>query len=115
MATKSLGEFVKPSDSISMTNIDGQPFTIAASEDSDFTNEDGSVSKGKKITTVETFQIDGKDWNKFHTTRKTIVDTLNKPAIIESLKKGDKIGPMKTIKQSPKGKGRNDYWVLVPA
>lgn len=114
MTTRKFGEFVKQGDSISLTKIDGQPFTIVASEDSNYENDKGGYDPGKKITTLEKFNIDGKDWNKFHTTRKTIVKTLDKPEIKESLKKGEHIGPVRTEERKPT-KGHNNYWVLVEA
>ncbi len=114
MTTRKFGEFVKHGDSVSLTKIDGQPFTIVASEDSNYENDKGGYDRGKKITTLEKFNIDGKDWSKFHTTRQAIVKSLDKPEILEALKKGEHIGPVKTEERQPK-KGNNSYWVLVDA
>lgn len=88
-------------DSISLTNIDGEKFTVIAVEDSDYT-DGGDVTPGVKITTKEEFEIDGTKRNKFHTTRTVIVETLQNPKLREALSNGDTLGPIVCKKVSGK-------------
>lgn len=109
MANRSLTEFKHESDSVSLKYLDGKPFTIASIVDSDY---DGN--KGIKLTTVESFQIDGKSLNKFHSTRTAIVNKLNEPSLRKALLAGDTIGPVKAV-ETPAKKGGKPYFDLVPA
>ena len=45
-------------------------------EDSHYT-QGNETTKGVKLTTQEEFEIDGKKWNKFHTTRVAIVQRFD--------------------------------------
>lgn len=109
MANRSLTDFKHESDSVSLKMLDGKPFTIAAVVDSDY---DGN--KGIKLTTVESFQIDGKSLNKFHSTRTAIVNKLSEPSLRKALQQGDTIGPVKAV-ETPAKKGGKPYFDLVPA
>lgn len=75
--------------------MDNKPFTIVTVEDSDYT-EGNETTKGVKITTKESFTIDGNEVNKFHTTRIAIVNKLCNSQLREDLAKGETIGPVKT-------------------
>ena len=59
-----------------MAKIDDKAFTITFIEDSDYT-QGNQVTKGVKITTKETFEIQGNLINKFYTTRVAIVKKFN--------------------------------------
>ena len=99
----------KSSDSISMKEIDGKPFTILSVEDSNY-EEAGKVSEGVKFTTKESFTIDGAKWNKFHTTRDVVVKRLREPDVAQALKASGAIGPL--VCEQAKGK---KYFVLRDA
>jgi hypothetical protein len=58
-----------------LAKIDGKAFTVIKVEDSNYTQGDEST-KGVKITTKETFVIEGTSFNKFHTTRIAVVNKL---------------------------------------
>ena len=104
--------------SASLKEIDGKSFTITAVEDSPY-EDSGKVTPGIKITTKETFDIEGEEFNKFHTTRDVIVKKLSSvdgegnPAnqkLINALAEGEEIGPVKC----EKAKGKK-YFILVDA
>lgn len=117
-----ISEFENAGDSVSLTKIDGKPFTIVAIDDSDY-NESGKSTPGVKITTKETFNIEGEDRNKFHTTRTAIVSKLRKTdpesgqpinqKFHESLEK-EPCGPVKCEKQNSQN-GKREYFTLVDA
>ena len=88
-----LAEYKTAGDSVSLTNIDGQKFTIIGVEDSDYTEGD-VITPGLKITTKEEFDVEGNKISKFHTTRKVIVETLKNPEIRQKLKDGETLGPL---------------------
>jgi hypothetical protein len=84
-----------------LAKLDNKPFTIIGVEDSDYT-EGNETTKGVKITTKETFTIEGNEINKFHTTRIAIVNKLSNSQLREDLLKGESIGPVKTIESTAK-------------
>jgi len=93
--TQTLAENENVSDSVSLAKIDGQPFTPVGLEDSNYTEQGKEDQEGVKITTKETFDVDGNEVSKFHTTRKAIVSkTKQLRDIIEA---GD-LGAVKCIK-----------------
>jgi len=104
--TMKISQFESEGDSISLLKIDGQPFHIVKIEGSAY-NED----PGFKITTEESFTIDGVKWNKFHTTRRAVVAKLNDEKVRKQLEIG-KIGPMICKLTKAKTAGVKDYWVL---
>ena len=110
MTQKNIGQYSSVGDSKSLTNIDGQKFTIVAIEPSAYNDQ-----PGYKITTKESFKVEGEDWNKFHTTRHAVVSMLNKPELQADLAKGDTIGPVVCKKTKAKTKGVPDYWVMEEA
>lgn len=63
-----LSDYASASDSKSLALIDGKEFTIINVERKDY-----DENKGVKITTKETFEIEGDPFSKFHTTRQAIV------------------------------------------
>jgi len=106
METKmKLSQFVSSGDSKSLAQIDGKQFTIVKVEDSNY-EEAGETTKGVKITTKESFDVDGKEYNKFHTTRTAVVSKLSNPEIRKSLESGKEIGPI-ISKQVQSKSGRN--------
>lgn len=119
--TKKFSEYASAGDSVSLSKIDGKPFTIKAIEDSDY-NEDGKSTPGVKIVTKETFKIEGEDRSKFHTTRTAIVSKLRKTdpesgqainqQLHEDLANGEEIGPVVCEKQKSQN-GKREYFALV--
>ena len=92
-----------------MAKLESQPFTIVAVEDSDYEG-----NPGVRITTKESYSIDGKLVNKFHSTRTAIVNKLRVASLREALKKGDVVGPV-LAKQVQAKKGGKPYYDLVEA
>lgn len=111
-------EYASTGDSASLVKIDGKSFTITAVEDSPY-EEGGTVTQGIKITTTESFDVEGEEYNKFHTTRAVLVGKLSpvdkegNPAnqkLHSALAEGEEIGPVKC----EKAKGKK-YFILVDA
>lgn len=113
MANRSIADFKQAGDSVSLARLEGKSFTIAAVEDSPY-EENGTVTPGVKITTLEPHMVDGKPQRKFHSTRTAIVNKLRDSSIREALAKGDTIGPVKAELVKPK-KGGKPYFDLLPA
>ncbi len=114
MTQLSISQFDKPKDSISLAKLGNEVFDIVAIESSSF-EKDGKTDPGYKITMKKSYNIDGKDVKKFHTTRRAIVAFLNQEEITTALDKGNSIGPIKCEKVKAKTPGVNDYWMLVDA
>lgn len=93
-------------DSVSMTTMDGQPFTVIAVEDSDY-EDAGVVTPGVKLTTKEKWN---NGVNKLHTTRKVIVDLFKQQKVRDALANGDTVGPFVCEKQPGK-----KYWTMRDA
>jgi len=110
LANKSISEYATKGDSANLKSIDGKLFTIAGVEDSGY-DDNGVMVPGVKITTKESFDVEGIKWDKFHTTRSVIVKSLKSSAMREDLKLGHTIGPTKCVLQ-PSKQGKNDYWTL---
>jgi len=111
-------EYTNTGDSVSLVKIDGKPFTIIAVDDSPY-DDDGKVKQGIKITTKEFFDVEGEDFNKFHTTRNVLVGKLSpvdgdgnltNQKIHNALARGEEIGPVKCEKAEGK-----KYFILVDA
>lgn len=113
MTNRSIAEFKTESDSVSLAKLNSAPFTIVAVEDSNY-EDSGNVTQGVKITTKDMHNIDGKKYNKFHSTRTAIVNKLRDAKIRDALSKGDSIGPVKAM-SVPAKKGGKPYFDLVPA
>lgn len=123
MTQKNISQYHQTeSDSISLTKIDGQKFTIVKVDDSDYEDK-GKKSRGVKITTQEDFKVDGIPHNRFHTTRMLVVGKLGhideegKPMNVglhADLERGDTIGPM-ICKEIIAKKGGTNYFDLVEA
>ena len=109
MTQRSIADFKPSGDSVSLARLNSAAFTIVAVEDSDYEG-----NPGVRITTKESFDIDGKQVNKFHSTRTAIVNKLRVPSLREALAKGDEIGPVKTEQVKAK-KGGKPYYDLIPA
>lgn len=113
MTQRSIADFKQEGDSISLAKLKDASFTIVAVEQSDY-EENGKVNPGVKITTEKTYTIEGKPYNKFHTTRTAIVNKLKNPEVAAAFKMGDTIGPVRA-KEVPAKKGGKPYFDLVPA
>jgi hypothetical protein len=98
---------------VSLAKLNNAPFTIVTVEDSNY-EDAGKVSEGVKLTTKETFTIDGEKRNKFHTTRTAIVNRLRNPELRRALAEGKTIGPVKTESVKAK-KGGKPYYDLIDA
>ena len=89
-------------DSVAISTIDGMFFTITDVERSDYTEIDKktgakTTTKGVKITTQESFTVEGKAENKFHTTRVKLVERLLGEKFLEDLK-SEGFEPMTCVK-----------------
>ena len=111
-------EYESTGDSASLVKIDGKAFTITTVEDSPY-EDNGDITRGIKITTKEFFDVDGKEYNKFHTTRAVLVKKLSpidgdgnpmNQKLHNALVEGEEIGPVKC----EKAKGKK-YFTLVDA
>ena len=86
-----LSDYATKGDSVSLAKIDGKAFTVIGIADSNY--EDGNiVTNGVKLTTKESFSIDGKNMSKFHTTRVAVVKRMNEPEIRQDVDEGQEIG-----------------------
>ena len=102
-------------NSKSLSKIDGKNFTVTGVEDSDYTNGDEPPVRGIKITTKESFDIDGEKCNRFHTTRVAIVGKFAEGEELREAvnEKNDPVGPVKCVKMnSQNGKS---FFQLVDA
>jgi len=106
----------KSGDSVNLTTLKGEPFTIVSVEKSNYKAEDGTISEGVKITTVEKWdKEDGTEVNRIHTTRKAVVSKLLDDEFLKALDNGENFkvrSPEEKVK--PQGKG-NPYFDLVAA
>ena len=107
-----LADFQTVGDSISLAKIGEQPFTVTKVEDSDYTQGD-QVTKGVKIITKESFEIEGKTHNKFHTTRVAIVKRFSDSAIRASINGGNPLGQVKCVSATA-ANGKN-FFNLIDA
>ncbi len=90
-----------------MAKIDNKVFTITFIEDSDYT-QGNEVTKGVKITTKETFEIEGNSINKFYTTRVAIVKKFNNEKLRMDVNHGNPLGPVKCISEKS-ASGKNFF------
>ncbi len=95
-----------------MAKIGDKAFTITFIEDSDYTQGD-QVTKGVKITTRETFEIEGNFVNKFHTTRVAIVKKFSNEKLRSDVNNGNLLGPVKCV--SEKSASGKSFYNLVDA
>ncbi len=95
-----------------MAKIGDKPFTITFIEDSDYT-QGNDVTKGVKLTTKETFEVDGNYINKFHTTRVAIVKKFNNEKLRSDVNNGNSLGPVKCI--SEKSASGKTFFNLIDA
>jgi len=107
-----LSDYATKGDSVSLAKIDGKAFTVVGIADSNY--EDGDrVTNGVKLTTKESYDVDGKNMNKFHTTRVAVVKRLSEAEIREDVKEGLEIGPLKCVSEVAKNGKR--FFNLVDA
>ncbi len=115
-----IGDYESKGDSKSLKNIDGQKFTIVKVEASNY-DDKGVPVLGVKLSTKESFKDDdGKECNKFHTTRHAIVakfldGDIEKHTPTELMNKINSGDTLKVTCEKTKAKtaGVNDYWILV--
>ena len=108
-----LAEYKTIGDSASLAKIDEKSFTIVHIETSDYAQGD-EVTPGVKITTKESYNIDGTTINKFHTTRVAVVRALKNPQIREDVNNGMKpLGPVKCV--SEKSAAGKNFFNLIDA
>lgn len=107
-----LTDYATKGDSASLAKIGEKPFTVIKIEDSDYENGD-EVTKGVKVTTKETFDIEGEQYNKFHTTRIAIVRFLTNANLRSDVNGGESLGPVKCI--SEKAASGKSFFKLVDA
>ncbi len=81
-----------------MAKIGDKAFTVTFIEDSDYTQDD-DVTKGVKITTKETIEIEGNIINKFYTTRVVIVKKFNNKKLRADVNNGNSLGPIKCVSE----------------
>ncbi len=95
-----------------MAKIGDSTFTITFVEDSNYTQGD-EVTKGVKITTKESFDVDGSQINKFYTTRVAIVKKFDNEKLRYDVNNGKSLGPVKCI--SEKSTSGKNFFNLVDA
>ena len=105
-----IADFESVADSKSLAKLQGQKFTIVKIEDSDY-QKGATITKGVKVTTKESFDIDGTKQNKFHSTRKAIVNKLNNEKLRTKVNHGEPLGPVYCILVKAK-QGGDDYYEL---
>jgi len=105
--TKSINDYGPSGDSISLGKIDGKAFTPILIEKSDYTDNSGTTP-GIKITTEESFLIDGESHSKFHTTRTAIVQKLLTEQLLEDISNGLKLKLKCVSKKSANGRNYFD-------
>ncbi|KAF6244439.1 hypothetical protein [Nitrosopumilus sp. b2] len=93
-----------------MAKIGDKAFTITFIEDSDYTQGD-IITKGVKITTKETFEVEGNFVNKFHTTRVAIVKKFSNEKLRSDVNNGNALGPVKCV--SEKSASGKSFYNLV--
>lgn len=102
-----LADYATIGDAVSLAKIGNNAFTITFIEDSDYT-QGTDVTKGVKITTKETFEIDGNFINKFYTTRVAIVKKFNNGRLRNDVNNGKSLGPVKCVLEKSSS-GKNFY------
>ena len=101
-----LSDFVNTGDATKLSRLDNKTFTIVAVQDRPY--ED---TPGVEVTTKETFEFDGKKFNKFYTTRTAIVSRLKNTKLRESLADGNELGPLRIVSRVS-SKTHRAYFVL---
>ena len=104
-----LSEFGNNSTATNVSKLGDQAFTITSVKQQPY--ED---TPGVKLTTSDEYEIDGKKYSEFYTTRTAIVSFLNRPDVVEKLETGNTIGPVKIVKKVS-AKTNRTYFVLEDA
>ena len=108
-----LADYQTIGDSASLTKIGEKAFTIIDIQDSDYT-KGADTTPGVKITTAETFEIDGNSISKFHTTRVAVVQRLSNQNLRKDVNVEKKpLGPVKCVSQAA-ANGKN-FFNLIDA
>ena len=106
MSKIKFGEIFKNSEATSLSKLDDKTFTIVAVEDSPY--ED---TPGVKITTKETFEVEGRPYNRFYTTRTAIVSKLKNDKIKKPLADGQETTLLRIVTKVSK-KSNKTYFDL---
>ena len=107
-ALATLADYQTVGDSASLAKIGEKPFTITNIEESNYTQGE-QITKGVKITTQETFEIDGNHINKFYTTRVAIVKKFNNEKLRMDINQNHvPLGPVKCVLEKT-ASGKNFY------
>ena len=111
-AIATLSDYAPKGDSASLAKIGNKAFTPTHIEDSDYTQGD-EITKGIKITTEETFTVEGRDYKKLHTTRVAVLSKLGSNPLKEDINSGKVKMSMKCVKA--KTQAGKDFFDLVDA
>lgn len=103
----SLSDYANQGDSVSLTKVGNNSFTITGIENSDY-DDNGEVTPGVKITTKEKFE----GVNKFHTTRVAIVKKLSNEKLRADVAAGKHL-KVKCVTR--KSKNNKEYFDLEDA
>ena len=104
-----LSEFGNNSNATNISKLGDHAFTITTVKQHPY--ED---TPGVKLTTDKVYDIDGKKYSEFYTTRTAIVSFLNRPDVVEKLETGNTIGSVKVVKRISTKTNRG-YFVLEDA
>lgn len=104
-----LSDYQSSGDAIGLAKIGGDSFTIIQVEDSQYDGQPSLI-----ICTQKPIKVDGKEYSRFYTSRKAVMDTLKNEQLRADLKEGKTVGPVKCVKVEAKGNGK-PYWILVEA
>jgi len=105
-----LSEFGNNSTATNISKLGDHTFTITTVKQHPYEDTPGCV----KLTTDKEYDIDGKKYSEFYTTRTAIVSFLNRPDVAEKLETGNTIGPVKVVKRIS-AKTNRGYFVLEDA
>ena len=100
-----LNSLVPVGNSIGLTKLGEQAFTITAVTESSYDGNPSII-----ITTQEKFEIEGVEYSNFHTQRIAVMDKLNSDAVKNALSEGQTIGPVRCVKS--KTKAGKDFFLL---
>ena len=108
-----LSDYVTIGDSVSLTKLGDKAFTITHVEDSYYESA-GEKTEGVKITTKESFDVEGTPCSKFHTSRVAVTRRLKNEKLRDDVNnKGLNLGPVKCVEE--KAKNGKMFFNLVDA
>lgn len=112
IAELKLSDFGSSGDATNLSRVDGKALTIT-----EVVRQDYEENKGVRITTKESFDVDGASYNKFYTTRTYLVekflnDNQTPTPLNMAINQGGEIKLKVVQKTSKKGK---EYYVFEQA